>query len=356
MRTLQNVTPTADQLPILSDSGPGFRIIRGAAGSGKTTAALMRLRQLCASRMHRRARLGVAHPVRILVLTFNRTLSGYIKQLASEQVEPSTGLRLTIDTFSKWAMSIVGQRTVVDLASRVRPFVSKAGVGNQDLEYFIDEITYIIGRFPPTAREKYMDVQRSGRGRSPMVTKKIRARLLADVIAPYDAQKRKSGEVDWNDVAIEAAQAPSQGYDVVVVDEAQDLSANQIRAVVAHLNSSHSTTFIIDAMQRIYPQSFRWKELGIQLRPEQVFALSSNHRNTKAITRFGRSLVQGLPLDEDGVMPDDTASQRTGELPEVVAGRYGAQLEHMLTRVRPYRCNPPSTWRRLVQARSPEAR
>ena len=51
MRTLQNVTPTPEQLPILTDDRPGFRLIRGAAGSGKTTAALLRLRQLCTSRL-----------------------------------------------------------------------------------------------------------------------------------------------------------------------------------------------------------------------------------------------------------------------------------------------------------------
>ena len=341
MRTLTNVTPTRDQLPILADDKPGFRIIRGAAGSGKTTAALMRIRQLCASRINRKTRLGLKQPVRILALTFNRTLRGYIRQLASEQVGQSKGLHLDVKTFAKWAKSIVGNRRIVDgveYAGLVRPLLSNAGVEPQDIGYFTDEISHIIGRYPPSAREKYMDVRRTGRGRSPVVDKKMRAKLLTDVIAPYEARKEAIGKIDWSDLAIEAAQAPNQGYDVVVVDEAQDLSANQLRAVLAHLKDDHSTTFIIDAVQRIYPQRFTWNELGIQVRPEMVFALSSNHRNTKAIARFARSLVEGLPSEEDGVLPDDTVSERLGEPPEVVVGRYDAQLKHMIASVQQHLC------------------
>lgn len=336
MRTLGNVTPTAEQLPILGDSGLGFRIIRGAAGSGKTTAALLRLRQLCASRMHRRVRSGIDEPVRVLVLTFNRTLRGYVKQLASDQVVQPEGLDLTVETFAKWAMEIIGTRTVHDLTPLIRNLLRQAGVKSQNMEYFNDEISYIMGRFPPSSRERYRVARRSGRGRSPVVSRKMRGRLLTEVIEPYEERKASTGKTDWNDVAIEAAQAPGHQYDVVVVDEVQDLSANQVRAVLAHLRSGHATTFIIDAVQRIYPQRFQWSELGIQIRPEMVFTLSRNRRNTRAIARFARALVEGLPLDEDGVLPDETMSKRTGELPEVVAGTYGAQLNQMMNRVQPH--------------------
>ena len=108
MQTLKNVTPTAEQLKILTDAGPGFRLIRGAAGSGKTTAAVLRLRQLCASRLKRRDRLGYTDPIRVLVLTFNRTLRAYVNQLASEQVSASDALLLTVETFASWALSLIG--------------------------------------------------------------------------------------------------------------------------------------------------------------------------------------------------------------------------------------------------------
>ena len=335
MRTLQNIDPTPEQLVILNDGAAGFRLIRGAAGSGKTTAALLRLRQLCASRLSRKARLGLAEPVRVLVLTFNRTLKGYITQLAKEQVTPSNDLHLTVETFAAWALNIIGSRQIIDHRMPIRKLLSRVGVAGADLDYFVDEVDYIKGRFSPGKRMRYIEASRVGRGRAPIVTRKMRARLLTEVIDPYEEQKSNNYGADWYDVALEAAAVENKGYDIVVVDECQDLSANQLRAVLAHLKEDHVTTFVMDAVQRIYPQSFQWQELGIRMRPQMVFTLGSNHRNTKEIARFASSLVRELPLEQDGAVPDEEACDRTGPRPIVVAGIYSTQLDYMLDCVRP---------------------
>ena len=337
MRTLQIVDPTPEQLPILTDAGPGFRLIRGAAGSGKTTVALLRLRQLCAARLTRNTRLDSSEPVRVLVLTFNRTLRGYVSQIA-EQVSGPDKLDLTVETFGRWALDLVGQRQLIDdrdSRACIGALLRNAGVDTSNLEYFINEIEYILGRFPPGKRGRYIRASRSGRGRAPAVPQETRARLLADVIEPYEAKKSKRGAVDWNDIALEAANAQSDGYDVVVVDESQDFSANQIRTILAHLKQDHVTTFIVDAVQRIYPQGFQWRELDIKMQSQMVFALTRNYRNTKEIARFASSLVRDLPLEEDGTMPDEAACQRTGPSPKVVTGTYSAQLDYMLNHVQP---------------------
>ena len=137
--------------------------------------------------------------------------------------------------------------------------------------------------------------------------------------------------IDWNDVAIQAADTePDLLYDVVIVDEAQDFSANQVRAVLAHLHPSHSTTFVLDSIQRIYPRFFKWSEVGISARPQIIRTLRENYRNTGDIASFARPLVDGLPPEDDGTLPDFEACQRSGIKPVVVAGRYSAQLRFML--------------------------
>ena len=340
MRVLTQVKPTAEQLPVLADDGIGFRLIRGAAGSGKTTVALLRLRQLCASRISRNARLGLADQIRVLVLTFNRTLRAYIAQLVDEGALSDPHVHLVIDTFAGWAQALVGPLAVVEDSlrrSELQRLLLEMPVPTvaANLPYFVDEVEYIVGRFAPENRPGYIGMERTGRGRSPPVPRAMRERLLSDVVAPYEDWKTQNGRSDWNDIALAAISASGQRYDVVVVDEAQDLSANQVRAILSHLADDHVTTFIIDAVQRIYPRGFTWREVGIEMRPNLVFHLRSNHRNTAQIARLAQSLVHGLPQEEDGVIPDATACSRQGPMPAMLAGTYSGQLHHMLTHIAP---------------------
>ena len=337
MRALSNVDPTPEQRQILADAGPGFRLIRGAAGSGKTTTALLRLRQLCASRIAQRNRTGSSEPIRALVLTFNRTLRGYIEQLASEQVQFQGSIDLTIDTFSGWAMRMVGQRNVPRDGgdSKVRTLLQRMGILPEDVDYFVDEVRYIAGRFPQGGLHDYVQTVRTGRGRAPAINRQLRNRLLADVLEPYEARKQREAICDWNDVALDAAATKSEGYDIVVADETQDFSANQIRAILAHLKTDHSTTFIMDTMQRIYPQNYQWREVGIDMRRQRVYTLARNYRNTAEIARLAASLVDGLPEEENGLSPNPAACRESGDKPKVVAGLYSSQVAYMLDQIGP---------------------
>ncbi len=103
LKTLPRVTATAEQLPLISQNRFGVEVICGAAGSGKTSTALLRLRSLCLMFAARHARLAIQTPVRVLVLTFNRTLAGYVRSLAENQIAPNANIDLRIDTFGRWA-------------------------------------------------------------------------------------------------------------------------------------------------------------------------------------------------------------------------------------------------------------
>lgn len=334
MRILSpNITPTPEQLTVIGDRQPGFRLIRGAAGSGKTTTALLRLKEQTAVRLDRRRRYGHDTPVRILVLTFNRTLEGYITELARQTVNEDNALELEISTFGRWAKSLAGDVNIMEshMASTIlRPLLLPHIESNQH-EFFFDEIDYILGRFPPNNLNAYITATREGRGAFPRVDRRRREILLQNVIPAYTDAKNERGVIDWNDLAIRATKARTELlYDVVIVDEAQDFSANQVRAIISHLADQHNTTFVLDAVQRIYPRFFRWKEVGITARPENIYRLKENYRNTAAIASFARPLVDGLPIDDDGTLPDFDACRRSGTKPTVVAGKYSAQLNYML--------------------------
>jgi len=302
VRVLQSVTPSREQLPIVLNDRPGVGVVRGAAGSGKTTTALLRLKQLCVVRRSRRARLDQVEPVRVLVLTYNRSLAGYVSALAAEQVQQASDLDLTVCTFGKWASDVLNLTSLIDDDGRVR-LLSRLGISLSLSSAFIaEEVDYAFGRFPSGVIQQYLQRDRDGRGSMPRVDKQ---RMLTEVLEPYLAWKQQTGVIDWNDAAELLLTIPGPQYDLIVVDEAQDFSANQVRAVLAHQATDASTTFILDTVQRIYARFFTWREVGLDAsRFVLNERLRQNRRNTRQIAAFARPLVEGLSFDENGQLPD----------------------------------------------------
>ncbi len=331
MRVLREITATSEQLKLIKNHHPGYVIVRGAAGSGKTTTALLRLKFLTSFWLSRRDRLGLAGPVRVLVLTYNKTLRGYITELAKSQVAGSAALQITISTFGQWAYNRVPMiRLPQDDATTRTPIVAAGRKADIDLDdaFLVDEIDYLMGRFEPKDLDSYLEARRDLRGRAPRVDRALRRRLLDEVVKPYQDWKSERGLSDWNDLACQViGQPPSTSLDIVVIDEAQDFSANQVRAVLRHVAGAHSVTFVIDAAQSIYPRHFNWAEVGVSLTGSEVHTLQTNHRNTRQIAAFAMPLVDGLDLTADAAIPDFSSCATDGPPPQVVTGQFDAQMD-----------------------------
>ncbi len=326
LKTLPRVTATAEQLPLISQNRFGVEVICGAAGSGKTSTALLRLRSLCLMFAARHARLAIQAPVRVLVLTFNRTLAGYIRNLAENQITPNANVDLRIDTFGRWAMSALGFPDVQNDRARSRLKALATTLAELTPAYIVKEAEYLLGRFEPEKLESYMATERTGRGATPRVDRRLRRRILDEVIYPYLAWLRAEGTEDWNTIAVRMGrEIEPVGYDVVIVDESQDFSANQLRAIRRHLAPDHAITFVIDTIQRIYARGFTWAEAGFDVRPERVHTLRANHRNTVEIAAFAASILSGLGAEPDGVLPNLAAATSSGPKPKVLRGLYGKQ-------------------------------
>lgn len=335
MKTLQNVTPTPEQATVIDDPSPGFWLISGAAGSGKTTTALLRLKFLVRYWRERRVEMGLSGPVRVLVLTFNRTLRGYIQELTQQQIQSGPDVSLEVATFSSWAQGLLA-RVVLDrdpMEAKIRQLA--AGAFPWKARFLLDEVDYVLGRFAPESRDQYLTAERTGRGHSPRVDRVARERLLRDVIGPYEAWKRDRGVVDWSDLAVELAGARfTAPYDIVIADETQDFSANQVRAIVNHLADDFVCTFIRDTVQRIYANCFTWPDVGVEIPVGHSRRLTKNHRNTRQIASFALPLVDGLEAVEDDALPNFEGASEDGPLPTVLRGKYSAQAAWALAYLR----------------------
>lgn len=341
MKPLGVVTPTPEQQTVIEDASAGFWLIRGSAGSGKTTTALLRLKFLVRFWRERARDLGLQQPVRVLVLTFNRTLRGYIESLADQQVALGADVALEVDTFSHWAMHLVNE-IVVDQTEKDSKIVELArqtqGLPLWEKRFLLGEVDYVLGRLLPDDLDRYTDptrFERTGRGRSPRIDRAARQRLLDGVIRPYGAWKHAQGVLDWNDLAVTlATEQLGPDYNVVVVDESQDFSANQARAVINQLGDDHVTTFIRDTAQRIFSHSFTWSDVGISIPPTQNKKLEINYRNTKEIAAFAKPLLEGVEPTEDSALPDFEGCIRNGRKPVVLRGLYNAQVDWIIRYLR----------------------
>jgi superfamily I DNA/RNA helicase len=327
VRALRNIRPTEQQLTVIDDASPGFWLIRGAAGSGKTTTAVKRMQFLISYHRERRETAGDLRPLRALLLTFNRTLCGYVEELARQNIEARDSHLLEIETFGGWANSritgtILSYKEQDDLIlAQRRPDLPL------DDRVLLDEVRYVTGLYLPAERERYLTAERTGRGRLPPSISEARRRIL-ELIARYEAEKTRQHVADWQDVAVLLAQnRAGDAYDIVVVDETQDFSANQVRAIVNHVAEGHTTTFVRDNVQRIYPHYFTWRDVGVVIPTASNRGLARNHRNTAEIAAFARPLVEGLERGDDGELPDFKFCKRSGPKPVVLRGRYPDQVQ-----------------------------
>lgn len=334
MRALLDVTPTAEQLALFSRIRTGIEVIRGAAGSGKTTTALLKLRAAVGFYLNRKRRMRAVEPVRILVLTFNRTLRGYVAELAHRQIEIGAEITLEIDTFSRWAKGLLGNPVMIE-EDESNAFLRRAASSlNLPIDFTVEEARYMLERFLPGDLTSYLTARRDGRGTAPRMERPAREALLNLVALPYVEHKRGTRQADWNDLAVQIASTKIAEYDIVIVDETQDFSANEVRAVLNQLSRDHTVTFVLDTTQRIYARSFNWQEVGVTLRPENSHKLTTNYRNTKQIASFAASILAGMAVDDDGSLPNFDSATREGPVPAVITGRFTAQVAYAINHIR----------------------
>ncbi|OON71446.1 3'-5' exonuclease [Streptomyces tsukubensis] len=330
MKVLRPAQPTSEQLTVINNHKPGVFVVRGAAGSGKTTTALYRLKFTVGFWQRRRRDGFIDGPVRVLVLTYNKTLRGYIEELTKEQIK-GNDVELRISTFAKWATDQVSYERILQEHEHNGRLDSLAAALPLSEDFARSEVDYVLGRFMPDRLVEYIECERQGRGRSPRMPASLRRRLLDEVILPFQEWKKEQQAWDWSDLAnAMAAKRADDPYHVVVVDEAQDFSANQVRAVLNHVTDEHTLTFVLDAAQRIYPQRFTWTEVGLSVGPHNSKLLSKNFRNTRQVAAFAASLLRDVETTDDAAIPDLSSCEEDGDKPLLVQGTFTQQMDHVV--------------------------
>jgi len=300
-------------------------LLRGCAGSGKTTVSLYR-----AIRFAETGR-------RVLFLTFNRTLAVAARTLIAELIGPIPN-NMEVIHIDAWLVRFLRERNhrikIISNADQrnlfldVIKFVQRhqsSYVFDMPWYFFRDEISRVIKGNGLKKEDEYLAIPRYGR----KTALKRKARSITWAVYEAYQQGLKSRDViDWQDVSLlayrELFRNPlASPYDHVVVDEAQDLTAMQVRIAQRMMKGPGDTEarsiFLVgDVAQTLYSRGFAWKQAGLQLQGKSA-SIRRNFRNTRQIAETAAALNSYnriVRLAEDYVDPQFT--QRQGPWPIVL--------------------------------------
>ncbi len=296
----------------------GSFLLRGCAGSGKTTVSIYRAIRF--------AETGG----RVLFLTFNRTLAVAARTLIAELIGPIP-TNLEVIHIDAWLVRFLRERDhkikIISNADQrnlfldVIKFVQKhqsSYVFDMPWYFFRDEISRVIKGNGLKKEDEYLAIPRYGR----KTALKRKARSITWAVYEAYQQGLKSRDViDWQDVSLLAYRELFRNplaapYDHVVVDEAQDLTAMQVRIAQRMMKGSGDTEvrsiFLVgDVAQTLYSRGFAWKQAGLQLQGKSA-SIRRNFRNTCQIAETAAALNSYnriVRLAEDYVDPQFTHRQ-----------------------------------------------
>ncbi len=342
--TLKPIEPTPEQRKIFFLNPYHPVLLSGRAGSGKTTTAVLRAKQLLCFYERR----GIPNP-RVGFFVFNKTLKHYLDTLAAQELAP---YQYDVMTLDQWCLDFLDQNALrqeaiatdkqrevilqqaiqfVQLRDR-HPDIARLGEG-----FLIDEIDYLLGRFGLDI-DRYIRSKREGRGDNPEINDDIKRIIAQELIPNYQLLLKSSNLIDWNqlrDRTLSNIQTMSyQRYPILIVDEAQDLSALQIRITIKMVSlETKSLTFIRDSTQRIYKANYIWKDIGLTFGAGNKLCLEKNYRNTKAIAEVAASLMQHEPDQSDIDILDPSLTIKHGPKPTWVQGRYTQQKQYLVEKL-----------------------
>lgn len=329
-----------EQKKLIQMEPSGHMLIKGVAGSGKTTVAVHRIPFL----------MNYCHEPddKILLITFNKTLLNYIKYLYDKVENSDTQIGMselfsnetkvdikTIDSivYSFFYRMHPGTEFQIATANQKYKAMNKAIytltkdddinkiINPKNTSFLIDEIEWIDACLIETV-DDYQQVDRIGRASN--VIDKTPQKLLKNSELRASIYKLKEVYqnlllhdklIDFrmmNRLALSAPIKASETYTHILIDESQDLTRAQIEMVKKIYNNKKysSLTFIADNAQSIYSHSWLGKgrsytTVGYDMSGKSR-SLSKNYRTTTQISEAAFSLQEKderLKQDSDFVKP-----------------------------------------------------
>ena len=277
----------------------GTMKVSGGAGTGKTVAALHRLKHLSK---------GVDS--KVLFTTYTRTLKENLEGLVQKM--DINRSNYTLDNIDHLLIEISKQYKVRegynvldysgDEASlKLWREVLETEVTEFDEQFLYDEYIDVIVYFGNTDAKSYMMQQRVGRTRA--LSRKQRLEVWR-LVEKYVELKQSRKVVDRLELFNETTKYLNDNnirpFTNVIADEFQDFSNPELKFLRALVAEGRNDLFLTgDPMQRIYSgRKINFGAAGINVRGVRSRRVKINYRTTEPIRRVAVGIIQNLSFDD----------------------------------------------------------
>jgi len=275
--------------------------VSGSAGTGKTIAALHRLKHLTSQQGSQ-----------VLFTTYTTALSANLKELIDKLNIPSQ--RFELKNIDKVLLDVASANNILQTGYNVLDYsggnersialwreVLDEEVSEFDEDFLYDEYIDVIIYFDNKTLKDYLLQSRTGRSKSLSRKQRLEIWKLKE---KYEEKKRQRKVYDrmelFNKTATFLNEQEIRPYTNVIADEFQDFSNPELRFLRALVEEGRNDLFLTgDPYQRIYRnRKINFSSAGINVRGKRSRKLKVNYRTTEEIKRLAVSVVKNIHVDD----------------------------------------------------------
>jgi len=288
------------QRKLVNGSFNGSVKVTGGAGTGKTVAALHRLKVLAESKKN---------DERILFTTYTKALTENLTVLIEGMNFSMNGItvvnidKLVRDLAIKY--NIAGEEyKIFEFDSVMNPNEIWEELISVELtkyspEFLEEEYKDVILYNNVQTLEDYIKTSRKGRGKP--LSRRQRAEIwdYVEKFKTYKAEKSLFYKDEiYNLLCAYLKKNEINPFDYCIVDELQDFSNVELRLVRCLVDEKPNDLFMVgDPMQKIYERNINFSNIGINVRGNRSKRLRINYRTTEEIKRLALSIIQDCHYD-----------------------------------------------------------
>ncbi len=293
------------QRKIVEYNSKGPVKVSGGAGTGKTVAAIHRLKKLT----------EVNNSGKVIFLTYTNALTENLNKTLADFSLNSTRYELSaIDSFLyKLALKYklisksikIADRPGVKKVKELWEELFEANVYSYDLDQVMKEYEDVILYHGIDEMSNYLRISRVGMGKS--LSRRQRSEIW-DIITAFekllDQQNYIHSFALYNLVSAHLKNNPNNEYRHCIVDELQDLSNVHLRFIRALIKENENDLFLVgDPLQNIYDRRLNFSKANIHIRGKRSRRLRVNYRTSEEIRRKAISVINDITFDDfDGTI------------------------------------------------------